>query len=146
MTKWTLEAFVAHFEELRRTDKDHEKELQEGYQRALDAALRSVDKENQAALAAVNKANIIALEALGERLKLLNEFKDTLLQQNSNYALREVVDAQVKATEKELAELKLQVTTSRSKGDGIHQAWLYAIGAVAVIGTLIAIYNALPKE
>ena len=136
---WTIDALVKHFEELRETDlKYHEASRQMDL--AHFEALRTADERaRSAALATVDKANVIALEALGKRLDLLNEFKETLTAQNATFALREMVTQQIEGVTRDISLVTTRVTEIKAVGVGRNQLWLYITGGAAFIVAVLAI-------
>jgi hypothetical protein len=95
---------------------------------ALSAAFAAQETATNAALAAQKEAVTKAEAAANERFKLLNELR-------SGVATKE----QVEALALRLSDLKERLDKSEGHGAGLNAGWIYLLGAVAAIGTVVSL-------
>jgi ferritin-like metal-binding protein YciE len=93
-----------------------------------DQRLRDIDKALQAALAAAERASSKTEVAAEKRFELLNELR-------AGVATRE----QLEALEKIVDEVKDQMTRQQGRGAGLNAGWVYLLGALAAVGTIVSI-------
>lgn len=128
---WTVDTLHSHWE-YRHADLI----------RLLDERKESQEIAVKAAIDAAEKAVAKAELATEKRFESVNEFRAQLTDQAATFVSRiEAQSEQRRLTEK-LTELTRRVDKTEGHGAGISAAWVYALGAIAAIGTLVSIYLA----
>jgi len=102
---------------------------------ALTAALLAAEKAVQTALIAAEKAVAKAETANEKRFESVNEFRKTLSDQTATFPSRVELDALADR----LRDLATRMDKTEGKSTGLNASWGYLIGAVALIGGIIAI-------
>lgn len=96
-------------------------------ERALNAALASSERASQAALAAADKASIKAETASEKRFEGINEFRNTLRDQQNTYITRTEVETKIAGA----------ISTIGPQGKYITRNEVYAlVGVAATLGGL----------
>ena len=93
---------------------------------AVATALAAAEKAVNAAMAAAEKAVSKAETSTDKRLEAVNEFRQTLSDQQSTFVRQDVADARFKALENQLAE-------SRGRGAGLNAMFGYILAVLAAI-------------
>jgi len=83
------------------------------------------------ALASADKAVTKAEVAADKRFELLNELR-------AGVATRE----QLEALEKQLGDLATRIDRSEGRGVGLHAGWVYLLGGLAAVGTIVSLFIA----
>jgi len=87
----------------------------------------------------------VALVELKERLKGMNEFRDTLKDQASMFVTREEMSSRIAGLEKQVDELRISKAQLEGKADqnSVNRALMIALVGIlfGLIGTVLAIYN-----
>jgi hypothetical protein len=105
--------------------------IQDSSQAAKDAVKSALDSQKEA---------ILKSEAANEkRFASVNEFRNTLSDQQRNLMPRAEVDILVKALENKSESNEKRIITLESKGSGIGQGMGYVIGIVGVVSAITAI-------
>jgi hypothetical protein len=104
----------------------------EASQKALDAALMAADRAVQAALSAAKEAVIKAELSADKRFELLNELRTGV-----------ATTDQLEALEKIVTELKETQNRGSGRSAGIAALYGWIVGAVALVGGVIAIVVSL---
>jgi hypothetical protein len=153
-SEWTVDTLHTH---IQRQIDDLRSMLDDRYTgqtKALDAALAAqqlamataftaADTAVKSALEAAEKATTKAENAADKRFEATNEFRQQLGDQANTFMPRtEAVSMYDRNTER-IQELAERVTRGEGHGTGLNSAWVYVIGAVAVLSTVITIYHAL---
>jgi hypothetical protein len=90
-----------------------------------------------AALIAADRAVSKAELGAEKRFESVNEFRNTLGDQQRTLMPRAETEAAMKALAKELNDVKQQVDSMRDQGVGVRGGWGYAVGAVGLIVGII---------
>lgn len=91
------------------------------------------------ALAAADKAVTKAETANEKRFESVNEFRGTLADQAATLISRTEHDATVASLSEKLEDIKTRLDKSEGKGVGLNAGWLYLIGIIAALGTVISL-------
>ena len=113
------------------------RERYEGQQIALREALAATDKAVQAALIAQEKAVTKAEIASEKRFDAVNEFRAQLSDQATTFMPRAEAESRLSALAEKIDDLKESRDTSAGKGMGANALWIYIIGAVSLVSTII---------
>lgn len=107
-------------------------------ERALTAALASSEK-------AINKAEV----ATEKRFESVNEFRTTLSDQATQFMTRNEAAALLQRINDRVDDMAERMNESLNreerrtgKSTGLNAGWLYLLGAVAAIGTIISLFLA----
>lgn len=106
---------------------------------AVDAALIAADKAVAAALAGQKEAVTKAEVAAEKRFESVNEFRNTLSDQQRNLMPRAEVDILVKSITDRLNKVENSDLFSDGKGKGMSASWAILVGVVGFIAVLIGI-------
>jgi len=109
---------------------------------AMQAALAAADRAGAAAMAAADRAVAKAETATEKRFDGVNEFRQTLADQQRTLMPRSEVTLMINSLEEKIVVMALDVTALKGTKAGIGQGWGYAIGAAGIIsvvmGTIVA--------
>ena len=151
---WSLNTLYLHIMALLAEREKRMADRLEGHHAALVAsidaakiALRSNDERYRtqfeaqkeavaSALAAADRAVMKAETAAEKRFESVNEFRNTLSDQQRNLMPRAEVDILIASLRKDVAALSDQVDTLRSTRAGFKDAWAYVVGAIGVLLTI----------
>lgn len=144
-TSWTIETALEHLLELRASDTLRNEQRFEASQRATDAALAAADR-------AVQKAEMAA----EKRFEGVNEFRNTLADQQRNLIPRSEVDVLMRGmTEKidmlagaltnKIDAMEKQVEHLVSERAGVLGGWGYAVGVLGVVVAVASLVAAWMK-
>jgi len=106
---------------------------------AVDAALMAADKAVAAALSAQKEAVTKAEVAAEKRFESVNEFRNTLSDQQRNLMPRSEVEILIKSLNEKLEMLKIREVTEQGKSTGISSSWAMIVGGIAVVSAIIAL-------
>jgi hypothetical protein len=133
------------------TEKDQRYQQRfEGEEQAREKALAAAQTATDAAFAAAKEATLKAEKALTERLAAVNEFRQTLTDQQATFALKGEVSALIAGLVNQIADLQSQLADVRHRIDtagGAHAGksasnanMLAVMGlAVVMVGVLVAV-------
>jgi hypothetical protein len=131
---WTLATLHAHLLTiLDERDKRYGQRFTD-LETALRAALAASEK-------AINKAEV----ATERRFESVNEFRTTLSDQAANFITRSEAEAATARNSERIQELMDRINRSEGRGAGLGTGWMYLVGAVGVIATVITIALALGR-
>ena len=106
----------------------------------MDVRFKSQDEKTTQALAFSKEAVDKADKATEKRFENVNEFRATLSDQATKFALKDEVNTKFTYMEKELASLR----ESKSETSGKSQTWFVIIGILfSILGSAIAIVIAM---
>jgi hypothetical protein len=105
------------------------------YQQRFDAQTTAINAALLAAKEAVGKAET----ATERRFESVNEFRQTLTDQAGTFVARVEFEVERKATAERIRELAARVDKTEGRAGGLHSGWGYLIGAVGLIGAVIAL-------
>lgn len=129
---WTIDSLRTHFFDIINERDERYKQRFTDLETALRAALAASEK-------AIGKA-----EASTERrFDSVNEFRQTLSDQATTFMTRVEANALIARTTERIQDLTDRMNKSEGHGSGLHAGWVYLLGAVAAIGTIISIYLAM---
>lgn len=112
---------------------------------AVDAALIAADKTVAAALAGQKEAVTKAEVAAEKRFESVNEFRNTLSDQQRNLMPRSEAEIQFKSLNEKVDNLKLQNISELGQGMGVKEGMGYIIGIIGVVSAIIAILSRFIK-
>lgn len=151
---WTLST-LAEFLNRRIDDGQalHESELrslrtllQERYEtqtKALDAAFVAAEKAVQTALTSAETAVNKAERSAESRFASVNEFRQTLSDQAGSFIPRVEAEQRISALAEKVDVLSARVDKTEGRSVGISVSWAILVGAVLLIGTVVAIVVSL---
>lgn len=90
------------------------------------------EKAVSAALAAAEKAVTKAETASEKRFDGVNEFRQSLSDQQATFARQDVVAAQLASMDARVSALTTQGTETKGRGAGLTQAWGYVVALAAI--------------
>jgi hypothetical protein len=108
-----------------------------------DDALKAVKESSTLALAAADRAVAKAENATEKRFDAVNEFRETLADQQRTLMPRAEAELRFVSMEKTLAAIQLAQGRSAGSGEGAQVGWGYAIGAAGFVFGLIGLAIAL---
>lgn len=108
----------------------------------VDQRFRDQEKAVDAALAAAEKAVATANSANDKRFESVNEFRGQLGDQVTTFMPRKEYDARHETLETRVAELTDRMNRTEGRGIGLNAGWLYLLGGIAAVGTVISLYLA----
>ena len=136
-------------------------------EKAIDAAFHAQEKAVAAALSAAERAVNKAEVASEKRFDSVNEFRSTLTDQNatflprpefdrailalydkldaSNKTLSDKIESNTKMIGDKLDVVRAYKDIASGHSAGLNSGWVYLLGLIAVIGTLITIVMAIKK-
>jgi hypothetical protein len=106
---------------------------------AVDAALIAADKAVAAALAGQKEAVTKAEVAAEKRFESVNEFRNTLSDQQRNLMPRAEVDIITKSIADRLDKIENKIMMGEGKSTGIGSSWAMIVGGIAVLASVIAL-------
>lgn len=112
-------------------------------QTAMSTALVTAEKAVAAALAAQERAVTKAELASEKRFEGVNEFRETLADQQRTLMPRAEVEVIIKAMNEKLALLQNVNTAAAGERRGVTGGWGYAVGVLGLVMLVIAIVSAL---
>lgn len=142
----------------------------ESQTRAVDAAIVAQRAAIDAALVAADRATAKAEVAADKRFELLNELKAVVVERDSTFITRNEADSRFARNSERTQEMLARMDTfvdrdtvltqynlvmtqvnkiaeqqimSAGKGAGLSSAWVYALGVIAALGTIVSLYLAI---
>jgi hypothetical protein len=106
---------------------------------AVRAALAAADKATAAALAAAEKAVSKAEASTEKRFESMNEFRGQLADQANTFIPRIEAEQRIQALSDKLDIVRTATSERSGRSAGLNAGWVYLLGAVAAIGTVISI-------
>lgn len=104
-----------------------------------DNRFNAQEKATVAALASSEKAIDKAEMANEKRFESVNEFRKTLADQTSTFITRTEAEAATGRNAERITDLTTRIDKSEGKGAGLNAGWIYALGALAAIGTIFSL-------
>ena len=132
MESWTTENLKEHFEGLL-------EEKDKRYQQRFNDTKIAVD----AALAAAEKAVTKAETAADKRFESVNEFRNTLADQQRTLMPRAEIEVLMKAQNDKITALTTNQNKTEGKTVGIGQTLGYIIGAIGILSGVLALASRL---
>ena len=126
-----------------------------GDQRAyFDAQIRALttllEERHRAQAQAVSAALLSAEKAVGKaetaaekRFDAVNEFRAQLADQASTFMPRAESEARASALAEKVDALDKRLDKAEGRGAGLSAGWIYLLGAVAALGTVLSFYLAV---
>lgn len=111
-------------------------ERDDRYSQRFDAQEKAV----AAALAAAKEAVTKAETATEKRLEGVNEFRQSLEDQQRTFIRQDVFDARFKGLEDQLALLATQASENKGRGVGRNDAWAYLVAGVSLAIAIAALF------
>lgn len=106
---------------------------------AITAALVSAKEALTAAMAASEKAITKAEEANEKRFASVNEFRQTLADQQAGFATKSEVFLRINALEDKLATALTTLSENRGKSQGANWMWGIFVGVVGILLTIVSV-------
>lgn len=135
----TTEALRRDIGSLRELLETRINEMDRRFGERFEAADRAVEVGLRVAKEAVDKAEA----AQDKRMEAMNEFRAQLADQTATFVPRSELDQHFDQIEKSIDELKQSSQTTAGRREGLSAGWGILIGAVGLIGSLIAIFYAI---
>jgi hypothetical protein len=134
--EWTIETLHEHIRVLiAASDKRYEQRF-ECFEHNIELRFTEQKSATAAALAAADRAVQKAETAAEKRFESVNEFRNTLGDQQRNLMPRSEVDVLVKGLESKVEGLKEQVNQIHDERRGVVGGWGYAVGVIGFVLTL----------
>ena len=131
---WTLSTLAVHFHQ---KIEDMEKRVIERFALAKDsqdAALTATEKAISAAMAASEKAISKAEVSAEKRFDSVNEFRNTLKDQQGTFADKAQMDFRLGSIEKKIENWAGQIA-------GVGSVWAYVVGAIGAVFGLVGVFG-----
>jgi len=106
---------------------------------AVRAALAAQEKAVAAALGAAERAVLKAEAAAEKRFESVNEFRGSLSDQASLLMPRSEAQVELRNLREKIEVLTLKVEAMSGKSAGYSAGWLILLGAVALLGNILAL-------
>lgn len=107
-------------------------------QTAMQTALTSAEKAVNAALEAAERAVLKAEAASEKRFEGVNEFRETLADQQRTLLPRAEAEIRFHALDERLAQLATRQDKSEGAKSGSRDGWGWAVAAISLVVTLLA--------
>jgi hypothetical protein len=114
-------------------------ERAESADKAVQAALAAAEKAVNAALTAAKEAAEANAIALKEYKQGANEWRATVTDITARMPTRPEMESAIKVLEDKINDLRESRSASVGKGMGLNAGWGYLIGAVGLIGAIVAL-------
>jgi CHASE3 domain sensor protein len=134
-----LDEKIAHVHDLLVEKDKHYEQRFSDTKIAVDAALIAADKAVAAQLAGQKEAVTKAETAAEKRFESVNEFRNTLSDQQRTLMPRAEAEVKFEVNNKLMDAILARLDKTEGKGAGLSQSWGVLVGAVGLIGSLIAI-------
>jgi hypothetical protein len=145
---WTIDSALTHVLTLMdANDKRYEQRF-DASQKALELGLVAQKAAVEAALASQSAAVIKAEIAADKRFDSVNEFRNTLADQQRNLIPRSEVEVIERSMTDKIAALQKQVEGLLAERAGIRGGWGYAVGVVGLVlalGSIVAVGVSLAR-
>jgi hypothetical protein len=112
-------------------------------QLATQTALASAEKAVNTAMIAAEKAVAKAEVSAEKRFESVNEFRAQLTDQAATFMPRSEAEQRINAMSEKIDLLRTFAASTTAHGAGVGAAWGYLIGAVGLIGAVIAVVVSL---
>jgi len=100
-------------------------------------------EKSVSALAASDKAILKAEAAVERRFESVNEFRQTLSDQTKSFISRVEFESLRDTNGARIADLSSRLDKIEGKAVGLNTGWIYLLGAISVIGTLVSVITAI---
>ncbi len=127
-TGWTLETLRIHLEGAIKSSSTHLEERIKSVADTAQAAAQNADK-------AVSKAEVAA----EKRFESVNEFRNTLSDQQRNLMPRDEANIRFEALTHELRGAQRILETMRAEQKGVVGGWGYSVGVIGFLLTLVTL-------
>lgn len=115
----------------------------EAQQTAMQAALTAAETAVSKALESAEKAVTKAESAAEKRFDAVNEFRGQLSDQAATLMPRAESNARHEAAAEKIDALNTRLDKAEGRGTGLNAGWIYLLGAIAAIGTIVSFYLAM---
>lgn len=127
------------------TLRQHLRGIMDERDKRYDEALRAVKESSSIALTAADRAVVKAETATEKRFDSVNEFRDTLADQQRTLMPRTEAELRFVALEKAIASLQLTQRGTAGTGEGTKAGWVLAVGVAGFVFGLVAFAASLFK-
>jgi uncharacterized phage infection (PIP) family protein YhgE len=111
----------------------------------LELALRGQDAFIRSELRSIKEAVDKALAASEKRFDSVNEFRNTLKDQQTGLITRTEADAEFRAMRDKIDSLTTRLNLTEGNKSGLKEGWLIVIGAVGLVGGAVGIISVIIK-
>jgi pyruvate-formate lyase len=166
---WTIETLLEYINARIADMELRQQQRFDAQTKAIDAAIVAQRAAVDAALIAANQATAKSEAANEIRFKSVNEFRQALSDQAGNFITRKEAEAMAERNAERISDVTTKLsafvprdivmaeydristqvqdiadrlTRSEGKGAGINALWVYILGAVAAVGTIVSLYVA----
>ena len=146
MSEWTVDTLREHTEALFASADQRYVQRFTSADDAVNAAFLAQKTAIDAALAAADRAVAKAETAAEKRFEGVNEFRAQLADQQRTLMPRAEADIEFRSLREKLdallgriEALTLKIERADGKGSGLQAGWLYLIGGIGLIGSLVGI-------
>lgn len=127
-TQWTVETLREHVAELMTAEREKN-----------EVRFQAMKESTTTALAAAQRAVEKAESAVEKRLEGMNEFRGSLADQARLLMPRAEADSRMAQLAEQLKNLASRVDRQEGRGSGLNAGWGYLVGAVGLLGGLMAL-------
>lgn len=147
---WTVETLRRHYDSILYERERRIEERAHAIEAAFQTSLKSLEKASETALATANTAVQKAESAAEKRFESVNEFRNTLSDQQRNLMPRSEVTVTIEALENQIASvaaanankidaLEKQLDKLQAERLGVKGGWGYAVGVVGFLFILASL-------
>jgi len=151
---WTVTTLKEHFDALLAENDRRYQQRAVTQEQAIKDALTAQKEAIAAALAAADRAVAKAEGAAEKRFEGVNEFRGQLADQQRTLMPRQEADAEFRAIRGEmnasisaindkLSEMAERMNRSEGRSTGLNAGWIYLIGGIGLVGTILGIIGAV---
>ena len=113
------------------------------FRELVDARVGAIKEATAMALAAAKEAVLKAESANDKRFEGVNEFRNTLKDQQATLVTRTEIDVRFKSIEDKMALLVEQGVLVKGHSEGANWLWTVLVGLLGATGIIIGIINSL---
>jgi hypothetical protein len=137
--QWTIETLHEHLiARMESNDKRYEQRF-EASQKALELGLAAQKSAVDAALEAQKTAVIKAEVSTEKRFEGVNEFRNTLSDQQRTLIPRSEVEVMIEAMSQRVNAVEKQQDRAQSERQGIKGGWGFAVGVAGLVSLIVSI-------
>lgn len=140
---WNVETVLTHLTSLIESNDRRYEQRFEASQQAITLGFSAQKSAVDAALAAQNAAVIKAEMAAEKRFESVNEFRNTLADQQRNLMPRSEVDVLMRGIHDKLSTLEKAHDAVLAERQGLKGGYGYAVGVVGFVLTILAVIAGL---
>jgi len=134
---WTLPTVLRYLHELIIANDRRYEQRFDSLIDTMEQRFSAAKEMNTAALAAADRAVSKAEIGAEKRFESVNEFRNTLADQQRNLMPRSEVEVLIKSMSDKITALEKAVESGRTERSGMRGGWAYAVAAISVVIGLI---------